>query len=141
MPKTPEGPLQAPEAQRAIWRFPVATWHADLGIGYELTDWPAGAVPVGAALAINLAGVVDVWAIVPDPEAPKVSKAFWQLATGQTYPHWMEHVATILQPDEKAPGWRWVWHIMHDPQEGLASQTWQLGRIVESKPSKGPARV
>lgn len=116
--------------QRTIWRFRVP-----FGDTPNVLNWPAGATPLSAALIGN---DIDIWASVPDPDAPTVSKPFLLAGTGHLIPHHVEHVETLMQQHHAAPDGRFVWHLFHNPAQGMAAQTWDgTGRIVESRPSRG----
>lgn len=115
--------------QRTTWRFRVP-----FGDTPNVLSWPAGAVPIHAELVPG-GDQIDIWASVPDPEAPSVAKPFLLTGTGHKLPHQVEHIASMLQPSSVAPEGRFVWHLWHNPAQGLASQTWQNGLIVESRPA------
>jgi hypothetical protein len=99
------------ESSRRVYRYRLP-----LQVVSVETDWPVGSVPISVALRGD---EFDVWADVPYPDLRKVSKRFFVVGTGQSVPRCDVFLGTLVQFAEDAPDGRWVWHVFHDPDEGV----------------------
>ena len=99
------------ESSRRVYRYRIP-----LRAMAYVSDWVVGAVPIAVALHDN---DVDVWADVPRPDAPPMLKTFVIAATGDSVPIDMKFLGSLFRPDEYAPDGRWVFHVFHDPTDGL----------------------
>lgn len=99
---------------RAVWRFEAT---ADAGGMFWLTTWPKGAKPVHVELVPT--GGVQVWAEVPDTDAPQGAKLFELYGTGQPVDENAEYVGTFPQRHPAGPNHgRFIWHLYHYPAQG-----------------------
>lgn len=96
-----------------------------------IIDWPVGANPIHVEA---IGDEIDLWADVPNPDAPRIGKPFLVAATGALVKHELARVGTVLQRHHTAPDGRFVWHVFHNPKQGAAVHTWDgAGRIVETR--------